>query len=126
MFDTETSSSLNINFNPMRDVWFPLDLSNAASFYGIMAHSAAHLAYLQGQKDAVEVLRYKSEAVSLINQWMQNEKTALDDATFAAVVRLLTFEVGRVYYFSKFSVADDLLEILGHGGCLAHSPRWTG
>ncbi|PCG90038.1 Protein of unknown function DUF3468 [Penicillium occitanis (nom. inval.)] len=92
MFDTDTPSSLNLNFNPMRDVWFPLDLSNAASFYGIMAHSAAHLAYLHGQEDAVEVLKYKSEAVSLINRWMQDEKTALDDATFAAVVRLLTFE----------------------------------
>ncbi|EED13434.1 hypothetical protein TSTA_059210 [Talaromyces stipitatus ATCC 10500] len=92
VFDTETPSALNISFNPMRDVWFPLDLSNAASFYGIMAHSAAHLAYLHGQKHAVEVLKYKSEAVSLINQWMQDEKTALEDATFAAVVRLLTFE----------------------------------
>ena len=94
MFDTDTPASLNINFNPMRDVWFPLDLSNAASFYGILAHAAAHLAYLHGQKDAVEVLRYKSEAVSLINQWMQDENMALNDATFAAVVRLLTFEVG--------------------------------
>ncbi|EEA18698.1 hypothetical protein TMatcc_010764 [Talaromyces marneffei ATCC 18224] len=92
MFDTDTPSSLNLNFNPMRDVWFPLDLSNAASFYGMMAHAAAHLAYLHGQKDAVEVLKYKSEAVSLINHWMQDEKTALGDATFAAVVRLLSFE----------------------------------
>ena len=89
MFDTDTPSSLNLNFNPMRDVWFPLDLSNAASFYGIMAHSAAHLAYLHGQKDAVEVLKYKSEAVSLINCWMQDEKTA-----FSAEPSRAAFNIG--------------------------------
>lgn len=84
-----------IDFNPMRDVWFPLDLSNAASFYGIMAHSAAHMAYLRGQgkNGIVEVLKYKTEAVSLINKWMHDRDMALSDSTFAAVIRLLTFEV---------------------------------
>ncbi|KAL1965840.1 hypothetical protein VTN77DRAFT_5161 [Rasamsonia byssochlamydoides] len=80
------------DFNPMRDVWFPLDLSNAASFNGMLAHSAAHLAYLRGEKHSMEVLKYKAEAVSLVNRWLQNEETALSDHTFAAVVRLLTFE----------------------------------
>lgn len=85
--------SPSIDFNPMRDVWFPLDLSNAASFYGMLAHAAAHLSYLRGQKHAVEVLKYKAEAVSLINKWMTDQEMALSDTTFAAVVRLLTFEV---------------------------------
>ncbi|KAH8692229.1 fungal-specific transcription factor domain-containing protein [Talaromyces proteolyticus] len=84
--------SPSMDFNPMRDVWFPLDLSNAASFYGILAHAAAHLSYLHGQKHAVEVLKYKAEAVSLINKWMNDKESALNDATFAAVVRMLTFE----------------------------------
>jgi hypothetical protein len=83
----------SMDFNPMRDVWFPLDLSNAASFNGMMAHSAAHLAYLRGERHSIEVLKYKSEAVSQVNRWLQNENTALSDHTFAAVVRLLTFEV---------------------------------
>lgn len=109
VYDTDTPSSLSLTFNPMRDVWFPLDLSNAASFYGIMAHAAAHLAYLRGQKYAAEVLKYKSEAVSLVNQWMQDEKTALADATFAAVVRLLTFEVGSSFlFFSVLFLTDHL------------------
>lgn len=79
----------------MRDVWFPLDLSNAASFYGMMAHAAAHLAYLRGEKNSVEVLKFKSEATSLVNRWLSNSATRLSDHTFAAVVRLLTFEVWK-------------------------------
>ncbi|KAL1989037.1 hypothetical protein VTN96DRAFT_5800 [Rasamsonia emersonii] len=85
--------SPTVDFNPMRDVWFPLDLSNAASFNGMLAHSAAHLAYLRGEKHSMEVLKYKVEAVSLVNKWLQDESTMLSDHTFAAVVRLLTFEV---------------------------------
>lgn len=93
MFDNSPS----VEFNPMRDVWFPLDLSNAASFYGMMAHAAAHLAYLRGEKNSVEVLKFKSEATSLVNRWLSNSATMLSDHTFAAVVRLMTFEVRHLH-----------------------------
>lgn len=93
--------SPTVDFNPMRDVWFPLDLSNAASFNGMLAHSAAHLAYLRGEKHSMEVLKYKVEAVSLVNKWLRDESTMLSDHTFAAVVRLLTFEVVSMRSFSR-------------------------
>ncbi|KAJ9138402.1 Tachykinin family protein [Pleurostoma richardsiae] len=79
-------------FNPMRDVWFPLDLSNAASFNAIMAHAAAHLARLHGIKTSDEVLKYKAEAVRIVRLWMDDPGRALNDEVFAAVIRLLTFE----------------------------------
>ncbi|KAE8152652.1 hypothetical protein BDV25DRAFT_150810 [Aspergillus avenaceus] len=86
------------SFNPMKDVWFPLDLSNAASFYGIMAHSAAHLTHLHvggglaRRTWSPEALRYKAEAVSILNTWMMDPEKALSNDAFAAVLRLLTFE----------------------------------
>lgn len=89
----------NSDFNPMRDVWFPLDLSNAACFNVIMAHSAAHLAYFyEGTTptrgtNSFEALKYKSEALEILNQWLNDPIRALSNDTFAAVVRLLTFEV---------------------------------
>ncbi|KAK9427125.1 hypothetical protein V1505DRAFT_318100 [Lipomyces doorenjongii] len=88
MFEDLTITS----FNPMRDVWFPLDLSNASSFNTVMAHSAAHLAYLQGATDSVDALRYKAEAVRILNIWLNDPIKSLSDEAFAAVVRLLTFE----------------------------------
>ncbi|EFX01755.1 peroxisomal catalase [Grosmannia clavigera kw1407] len=79
-------------FNPMRDVWFPLDLSNAASFNAIMAHSAAHLARLNGIKFSREAFRYKAEALRIVRLWMQDPARTLSDEVFAAVLRLLTYE----------------------------------
>ncbi|KAK9370575.1 hypothetical protein V1509DRAFT_656850 [Lipomyces kononenkoae] len=80
------------SFNPMRDLWFPLDISNASSFNTLMAHSAAHLAYLQGAVDSLDSLTYKAEAVRILNSWLHDPVKSLSDEAFAAVVRLLTFE----------------------------------
>ncbi|KAI1430182.1 tachykinin family protein [Xylaria sp. FL1777] len=87
MFNMHTST-----FNPMRDVWFPLDLSNAASFNAIMAHSAAHLARMQGFPVSHEAVRFKIEAVGIVQSWARDPALALSDDTIAAILRLLSFE----------------------------------
>ncbi|KAJ5670104.1 uncharacterized protein N7477_005467 [Penicillium maclennaniae] len=85
-------------FNPMKDVWFPLDLSNASSFNAIMAHSAAHLSHLyagtspQRATNSSDALKYKSEAVRILHEWVSIPEKALSYDAFAAVIRLLTFE----------------------------------
>ncbi|KAI1127033.1 tachykinin family protein [Nemania abortiva] len=79
-------------FNPMRDVWFPLDLSNAASFNAIMAHSAAHLARMQGFPVSNDAVQFKVEAVGIVQSWARDPELALSDDTIAAVLRLLSFE----------------------------------
>jgi hypothetical protein len=89
MFDELPTNS----FNPMRDVWVPLDLSNAASFNAVMAHSAAHLAGLQGIKHSKEALNYKAKAVGIVMKWMRDASSSFSDELLAAVVRLLTYEV---------------------------------
>ncbi|KAJ5825157.1 hypothetical protein N7474_002295 [Penicillium riverlandense] len=90
---------LNVaEFNPMRDVWFPLDLSNASSFNCIMAHSAAHLSHLYAGTpprrgtNSSDTLKYKIEAVRILRGWLGDPAKELSDDSFAAVVRLLTFE----------------------------------
>ncbi|KAJ8131730.1 hypothetical protein O1611_g1896 [Lasiodiplodia mahajangana] len=79
-------------FNPMRDVWFPLDLSNAASFNAIMAHSAAHLARMQGFPVSNDAVQFKVEAVGIVQSWARDPELALSDDTIAAILRLLSFE----------------------------------
>lgn len=87
-------------FNPMRDVWFPLDLSNASSFNCIMAHSAAHLSHLYAGippcrgTGSFDALNYKLEAVRILRLWLNDPEKNLSEDAFSAVVRLLTFEVG--------------------------------
>ncbi|KAL4891107.1 fungal-specific transcription factor domain-containing protein [Aspergillus ambiguus] len=85
-------------FNPMRDVWFPLDLSNASTFNCVMAHSAAHLAHLYAGSpprrgtNSSDALKYKIEAVRILRLWLADPEKELSDDAFAATVRLLTFE----------------------------------
>ncbi|GMG04757.1 unnamed protein product [Aspergillus oryzae var. brunneus] len=99
MFPVQLTNVAIPSFNPMKDVWFPLDLSNAASFYGIMAHSAAHLAHLYAGMNpsrgtsSTDALKYKSEAVRILSTWMADPEKSLSNDAFAAVIRLLTFEV---------------------------------
>lgn len=80
-------------FNPMRDVWLPLDLSNAASFNAIMAHSAAHLARMQGFPVPHEAVQFKVEAVGIVQTWARDPALALSDDIIAGILRLLSFEV---------------------------------
>lgn len=79
-------------FNPMRDVWLPLDLSNAASFNAIMAHSAAHLARMQGFPVPHEAVQFKVEAVGIVQTWARDPALALSDDIIAGILRLLSFE----------------------------------
>lgn len=80
-------------FTPFRDIWIPLDLSNAASFHGILAHAAADLNGRREDAAKSEVLKFKTEAIGTINLWLSTSTTAIKDEVFAGVVRLLTFEV---------------------------------
>ncbi|KAH7211133.1 fungal-specific transcription factor domain-containing protein [Fusarium oxysporum] len=79
-------------FSPMRDVWLPLDLSNPASFNALMALSAAHLSRMQGFSQSEVALEFKSEAVRIVQLWMQDRERAVSDDVLAAILRLLTFE----------------------------------
>ncbi|KAF6519760.1 hypothetical protein HZS61_016177 [Fusarium oxysporum f. sp. conglutinans] len=79
-------------FSPMRDVWLPLDLSNPASFNALMALSAAHLSRMQGFSQSEVALEFKSEAVRIVQLWMQDPERAVSDDVLAAILRLLTFE----------------------------------
>ncbi|KAF4495842.1 tachykinin family [Fusarium agapanthi] len=84
--------SPNEAFSPMRDVWLPLDLSNPASFNALMALSAAHLSRMQGFGQSEVALEFKSEAVRIVQLWMQDPERAVSDDVLAAILRLLTYE----------------------------------
>ncbi|KAJ6440139.1 tachykinin family protein [Purpureocillium lavendulum] len=79
-------------FNPVRDVWFPLDVSNAASFNVVLAHSAAHIARMHGYQTSNEAIKFKMEAIRIVASWMDDSQQALSDEVIAAVIRLLTYE----------------------------------
>lgn len=92
-------------FNPMRDIWLPLDLSNAAAFNIVMALSATHLARMQGQRHTPpEALRFKGEAINIISTWVNDSTMALSDQAMTGILRLLTYEVSSAYSEPRFSI----------------------
>ncbi|KAJ5215181.1 uncharacterized protein N7469_011672 [Penicillium citrinum] len=80
------------SISPFRDIWIPIDLSNAASFNGILAHAAADLNGRREDEDKSEILKFKTEAIGTINLWLKSSTSAIKDKVVAGVVRLLTFE----------------------------------
>ncbi|ETS75108.1 hypothetical protein PFICI_13592 [Pestalotiopsis fici W106-1] len=80
------------SFNPLLDVWLPLDLSNAAAFNALMANSAAHLSMMQGKRYSPESLHFKNEALRIIGEWLTESSGAPSDEVIAAVLRMMTYE----------------------------------
>ncbi|GLB04504.1 hypothetical protein AtubIFM57258_010472 [Aspergillus tubingensis] len=85
--------SQSTGFDPVRDVWLPLDLSNSASFCALMAHAAAHVAHRQGQTKSIESEKFRTLAVGIIAKWLADERRSTQDDTITAIARLLMFEV---------------------------------
>ncbi|GKZ27670.1 hypothetical protein AbraCBS73388_005299, partial [Aspergillus brasiliensis] len=84
--------SRSTGFDPVRDVWLPLDLSNSASFCALMAHAAAHVAHRQGQTKSIESEKFRTLAVGIIAKWLADETRSTRDETITAIARLLMFE----------------------------------
>ncbi|GCB24141.1 hypothetical protein AAWM_07026 [Aspergillus awamori] len=84
--------SRSTGFDPVRDVWLPLDLSNSASFCALMAHAAAHVAHRQGQTRSIESEKFRTLAVGIIAKWLADERRSTQDDTITAIARLLMFE----------------------------------
>ncbi|KAJ5902960.1 hypothetical protein N7504_005343 [Penicillium tannophilum] len=88
-------------FTPFRDIWIPLDLSNPASFNGILAHAAADIVGSRGDRSSSEILKYKTEAIEIINKWLGTTTSSIKDEVFASVVRLLTFESLKLLLYAE-------------------------
>lgn len=84
----------------MRDLYIPVDLSQAASVHAVLAHSASHMAYLrQERSDSVTALTHKMAAIRLVNKSLNDPVKAVSDENISAVMRLLTFEVCTILSF---------------------------
>ncbi|KAI2710107.1 transcriptional regulator family: Fungal Specific TF [Penicillium roqueforti] len=112
-------------FTPFTEIWMPLDLSNAASFNGILAHAAADLMRFEGGRSNPELLKYKTEAIETINKWLGDTVNAITDDVFAGVVRLLTFE-RHWGTRERFNMHKHGLQqmVQARGGYKAFGPNW--
>jgi hypothetical protein len=81
------------SFNPMRDLYIPVDLSQEADTHAVLAHSASHVADLRGERNSIKAITHKMATIHLVNEYLNDPVKAVSNEAFSAVLRLLTFEV---------------------------------
>lgn len=84
-------------FVPISNLYVPINLSDQATTHATLAHSANHMAYLHGQPSPISALSHKIAAIKLVNEALNDPEIAVSDGTIAAVLRLVTFEVGCIF-----------------------------
>jgi len=90
------------------DLWMELEFSNEASFHGVLAYSAAHLAYLRSEPTPALAIIHNQEAIRIINHWLQDPVMMISDAAIAAVLRQTSLEVS-ISNLTRWSNADEVL-----------------
>jgi hypothetical protein len=83
-------------FDPIRNLYVAIDLSQPAFVHATLAHSASHMAWLrQERSNSIQAITHKMAAIQMINQSLDDPVKAISDETFSAVCRILTFEVSE-------------------------------
>ncbi|KAK9238498.1 hypothetical protein V1525DRAFT_400690 [Lipomyces kononenkoae] len=80
------------SINPMAEIWIPDAFSNDASFQGMLAYAAAHLAHLRRQDSGAEYTIHKIEAISSIQKLLNDTTAALSDSAISAILRQISIE----------------------------------
>src|SRR4051812_21483415 len=96
MYGTDVETAYQHNHS---DVWLPLEFSNEASFHGVLAYSAAHLAHLRGDPVPALAVIHNLKSIEIINKWLNDPVMMISDAAIAAVLRQTTLEVRLDYRF---------------------------
>lgn len=68
---------------------------------------------MQGLRQSKEALKFKTEAVRIVQAWMDDPQRALSDDVLAAVLRLLTYEVRQKPNASDLDTDGYCIEVLG-------------
>ncbi|KAH8640883.1 hypothetical protein IG631_03824 [Alternaria alternata] len=98
VFSTED----NNHPSQLRGSWYPVGLSDAASFYNMLSNSQNFLfqkrnGYYPSQDDAI-ALRYHNKALGHTAQMMNDPSKRLSDEVIGAVVSFMIHFVGNMYY----------------------------
>jgi hypothetical protein len=78
---------------PLRTKWLALATSDRAFFHVALSHYAGNYGLSRSEKDPMEAIRFRMEAMKIINERLAVVKTALTDGTLGTVASLASYEV---------------------------------
>ncbi|KZF20166.1 hypothetical protein L228DRAFT_284902 [Xylona heveae TC161] len=77
------------NFQPFRDIWFPLALSDGAAFHQLLSNSALHITSLRPidrQREAFEALSHHAVALMCVQNRLADPTVAISDGIIASII----------------------------------------
>lgn len=85
----------------MKTIYVPFSISEPCVLHGLLLLSARSFAQISGDMSYhVTALAHKTQCISLVNKALGNKKTAISDATIAAVLMLAVEEVSTNFSFT--------------------------
>lgn len=79
----------------LRTEWLSLATQDAALFHVALSHYAGNYGLVHQESDPVEALRFRMEAMRLVNERLGDTKSALIDGTLGTVASLSSYEVWK-------------------------------
>jgi len=78
---------------PLRTQWLELSIQDRAFFHVALSHYAGNYGLSHSERDPTEAVRFRTEAIKIINERLAIVKTALTDGTLGTVASLASYEV---------------------------------
>lgn len=91
----------------LRKEWLSLATQDTALFHIALSHYAGNYGLTRRQSDPVEALRFRMEAMRIVNERLENMDSALTDGTLGTVASLSSYEVCQ-------NRLCELLTLIGH------------
>ncbi|KAL9085161.1 MAG: hypothetical protein Q9159_004843 [Coniocarpon cinnabarinum] len=76
----------------LRSLWFPMALTEPATFQVILLTAASHYAMINNLQQAADLLQLRQETLRLINELLRDNRKACTDAAIAAIAKLASYE----------------------------------
>lgn len=77
----------------LRTEWLSLATQDTALFHIALSHYAGNYGLARRENDPVEALRFRMEAMRIVNKRLESIESALTDGTLGTVASLSSYEV---------------------------------
>jgi hypothetical protein len=77
----------------LRTEWLQLATQDGAMFHIALSHYAGNYGLTRHENDPMEALRLRMEAITIMNQRLENIDNALTDGSIGTVASLSSYEV---------------------------------
>ncbi len=99
---------------PLRREWLATATQDQAFFQVALSHYAGNYGLAKAERDPMEAVRFRMEAMKIINERLGVVEIALTDGTLGTVASLASYEVGVDISSGSVHLADTQCKFAGY------------